>query len=110
MIPRIRQVAACTGCSLRTMCVSDDGGDTWNCNRCSVMFGLNRGHLYDNPEKVVAKETSIGVSLQDAELEFQKQMENRQKFKPEPIKEIVKEEKPNDTPKRKAKPTTEKTA
>lgn len=105
--PRLRQVASCTGCSLRTMCISDDGGEVWHCNRCSVMFGLNRAHLYDDSKPQIAQETAIGVSKQDAELEFQKQMENRQKFKPEPVKEETpKEEKPNDD---KSKPTPRRT-
>ena len=47
--PRIRKISECTTCGIRTMCVSDDGGIEWACNRCKIAYGVGREKLYDDP-------------------------------------------------------------
>lgn len=46
-----RRICPCTGCGVRTQCVSKDGGFNFYCNRCGVAYGAFRGHMYDDPKQ-----------------------------------------------------------
>src|SRR4030042_6409862 len=55
-----KRIIPCTGCGIRTMCVSKDGGSNFYCNRCAVAYGAFRQNYYDNPEdKFTQVETDI---------------------------------------------------
>ena len=64
MYPNIRKISVCTSCGTRTMCVSDDGGIAWRCNRCGVAYGIGREKIYDDMEiqktKIIAPHPVYG--------------------------------------------------
>ena len=47
---RFQRVWTCRGCGRRTMCVSQDGGTSFYCNRCAVAYGTSRAKFYDDPK------------------------------------------------------------
>jgi hypothetical protein len=65
--PRQRKISVCTACGDRAMSISDDGGDTWTCNRCTVAYGIGRERLYDDPaianQKIVADHPVYGDNV-----------------------------------------------
>ena len=94
--PRQRKITVCTSCGDRMMSISDDGGDTWTCNRCTVAYGIGREKLYDDPsiQKTVANHPVYGDRAESIQAEPEKNVEV----------------KPDDKPRKgKRKATTEKT-
>ena len=86
--PRQNKISVCTACGARTMCLSDDGGIVWNCNRCMVAYGVHRTRLDENPEvqknPVIAGHPVYGDNSEKSELKEQPKVEQpKPEMKPE---------------------------
>lgn len=73
------------------MCLSDDGGENWNCNRCMVAYGVHRVKLDNDPEvqkkAIVADHPIYGDRAERPE---QPKVDNIEEKSPEEVEKVEK--------------------